>query len=78
MVVADFHSANGKEVKLGVEKRSKSGVFGKDFVSGGLKDFASRYEEDGYWIYAKCDISPSNIEEILREAVFKELGSRAL
>jgi hypothetical protein len=35
-----------------VERKSESGIFGRDFVSGGLRDYSSKSKE-GFWIIAK-------------------------
>ncbi|MDG6996044.1 MAG: hypothetical protein JRN52_08975 [Nitrososphaerota archaeon] len=70
-----FSLSNVKVVRVSVEKKSKTGVFGSDFVSGGLKDFPVVYE-DGYWIVVKSELSPSNVEDAIREAILVELGSK--
>jgi hypothetical protein len=57
-----------------VERKSESGVFGRDFISGGLRDYFSKVAE-GYWIVAKCDVYPSNLTELLRESTAAKLGS---
>lgn len=74
LVVSNFHSANGKLVEVLVERKSESGVFGRDFISGGLRDYFSKVAE-GYWIVAKCDVYPSNLTEMIREGTAAKLGS---
>lgn len=77
VAVSDFATANGASVRVSVERRSVSGVFGRDFVSGGLKDFFSQFKE-GFWITAKCDLCPSNIGELLRNALKEKLGTNPI
>jgi hypothetical protein len=75
MAVSDFTSANGKSVRVSVELKSESEVFGRDFVSGGLKDFFSKSKE-GYWIVSKCEEAyPSNLASLVREAAKSQLGT---
>ena len=77
MSEAVFLTANGEQVRLTVVRKEPSQVFGKDFVSGGSTDFFSKFKE-GYWIEAKCTVSPSNIEQIMRDATKDVLGSSAI
>ena len=74
MAIGSFRSSNGRTVKIAVETRNESGVFGRDFVTGGLRDYAARYQQ-GYWITAKSSVYPSNVDQVLREAVQNTLGS---
>jgi len=75
MAVSDFVSANGKSVRVSVERKTESEVFGRDFVSGGLKDFFSKSKE-GYWIVSKCEEAyPSNLASLIREASKSQLGT---
>jgi hypothetical protein len=74
LAVAGFTSANGKLVRIAVEVRNASGIFGKDFVSGGLRDYAAKYQE-GYWITARSSVFPSNVDKLLREFIQEILGS---
>src|SRR3990172_10299352 len=69
-----FYSSNGILVKVSVEMKSQSGVFGRDFVTGGSVDYFSRFKE-GFYITAKRDVFPSNLGELLKNAVYKILGS---
>jgi hypothetical protein len=62
---------------MGIERRAKSGVFGRDFVSGGLKDYFEQYKE-GYWIVTKCNMRRSNLPSIMRSAVANTLGPGAI
>ena len=74
MAVSDFISANGKSVRVSVELKSESEVFGRDFVSGGLRDFFSKSKE-GYWIVGKCEEAyPSNLASLIRGASKSQLG----
>jgi hypothetical protein len=74
MAVGTFRSSNGHSVKIAVEIREESGIFGKDFVTGGLRDYAAKYRE-GYWVTAKSSVYPSNVDRLLREIVRRILGS---
>lgn len=74
MAVSEFHSANGYAIKIAVERKSRSGVFGRDFISGGLIDYFSQ-TGDGFWLVAKCGLTASNAGTLLREAVYSRLGS---
>jgi predicted transcriptional regulator len=71
---ADFLSANGKMVRIGVEAKSTSGIFGRDWISGGLRDYFNQYRE-GFWVIVKADIHPSNVGELVREGIRSELGT---
>jgi hypothetical protein len=74
MTVGSFRSSNGRTVRIAVEIRSEAGVFGKDFVTGGLRDYAAKYQQ-GYWITTKSPVYPSNVDQLLREAIQNALGS---
>ncbi len=74
MAIASFRSSNGRTVKIVVETRNESGVFGKDFVTGGLRDYAAKYQQ-GYWITVKTSVYPSNVDQLLRKAIQNTLGS---
>jgi zinc-ribbon domain len=74
---ADFFAKNGIQVRIGIERRVPSGVFGRDFVSGGLKDFFEQYQS-GYWIIAKCDLRRSNLPALMRPVVLNALGPGAV
>ena len=72
--VAEFFSKNGIRVKIGVERRAKSGTFGRDFVSGGLKDYFEQFKS-GYWIVAKSDLRRSNLPTLMRPVILNALGA---
>ncbi len=74
MTVGSFRSSNGRTVKIAVETRNDSGIFGKDFVTGGLRDYAAKYQH-GYWITVRSSVYPSNVDQLLREAIQNTLGS---
>lgn len=74
---ADFYSRNGIQVRIGVERRVPSGVFGRDFVSGGLKDYFEQYQA-GYWVIAKCDLRRSNLPSLMRPVILNALGPGAV
>ena len=73
-VTSESQSLNGLTVRISVERKTESRVFGRDFVSGGLRDYFDRSGQ-GYWIIAKCAVPTSNLGEILGEAVKLKLGS---
>ena len=74
VAVGTFRSSNGRLVKIAVETRNASGIFGKDFISGGLRDYATQYS-NGYWITARSSVHPSNVDQSLREIIYSVLGS---
>lgn len=55
----------------------RSGIFGRDFLSGGLRDYFSRFKE-GYWIIGKSEVNESNLGKLLRTAVHETLGSNPI
>ncbi|MDG6973951.1 MAG: hypothetical protein JRM95_03870 [Nitrososphaerota archaeon] len=77
MAEADFFSSNGERVALTVIRKEASQAFGRDFVSGGFKDFFNKFKE-GYWVEAKCAVGPSNMEQVMRDAIRDTLGSGAI
>lgn len=46
MPESEYLSANGKTVRISVERKSESDVFGRDFVSGGLRDISANRRKD--------------------------------
>jgi len=74
MPFAELQSSNGMPIKLSVERKNKSGVFGRDFISGGLQDYFSK-SGDGFWIVAKGAELNTNLDDVMREAVKFKLSS---
>ncbi len=77
MATTSFQSANGVTVRISVERKSASGIFGRDFVSGGMRDYFDKTKE-GYWVIGKCHLRSSNLGALLRDAVQKNLGTYPL
>jgi len=77
MATGSFRSSNGFTVKIAVEIRNETGIFGKDFITGGLRDYATKYQQ-GYWITAKSSVYPSNVDQLIREDIQRLLGSPPL
>lgn len=74
MPVGNFQSANGHPVRVSVERKTSSGVFGRDFTSGGLRDYFSQVPE-GLWVMVRCDVPHSNLGAIVRRLLTEKCGS---
>lgn len=73
MPVSEFQTANGITIRIAVDRKSSSGIFGRDFVSGGLRDYFSEIKE-GHWVIGKCYSPTSDFGAVLRDVVQKVSG----
>jgi len=70
----NFSSANRKLVRLEVSRRLLSSVLGKEFVHEGRIDYPL-VGKTGFWVIGKTEVYPSNLRDLLGEAVHETLGS---
>ncbi|MCL4340287.1 MAG: hypothetical protein JRN32_01430 [Nitrososphaerota archaeon] len=74
MLTSDVRSSNDVDVKIQLGELPFPRSIGLDFVSGGLRDYLAS-TNNGFWATAKCEISHTSLNNILREAFNTKLGS---